>query len=201
LAECFPDSLTEPGDDRQPESVPGAPSIWKLANGGDVGGAINAARNLVRAVPDFHFGYLWLGILYCSAYSTPPKHDQARLALHQGIRSARSSVALCAQLGQCEFEAGRLPEAVKWWIRSVSLQANGSVSDAGPFPYLRCLAAVWGFSELDQRLKTLEARAGAWPPMLLSADTQRELVGMGQRLDRDAAPAVVLAVKKLESRC
>lgn len=140
---CFDVDFQDVEDARLWHRMPRLRDIPGLASGGKIAEAEEIIDQALRDHPDFEFLYVWRGHVHCSA----GRLDAARLAYLDGIEKSRGKVGLCDSLGQWEFDARHLAEAVKWWARACALQLTSRrLTMANPFLRLGRIAANIGLS-------------------------------------------------------
>lgn len=123
-----------------------------LAGSGAGDANLTLARHLIALNPADDRAYCWLARLYLLR----EQFDEARRALAEGLANCRRRRRLCQTYGWLELEAGRLNEAVDWWLRSAKLQLSVRRLDAPEsLLYLAHLAALYGLAELADRLFAL----------------------------------------------
>jgi HEAT repeat protein len=149
--DCFQMDFDELYDERDWFKMPEAKAIPAAANVGRQDEASRLAAELTRTHPDFYFGYYWLAVLY----RKQKRYDDARQALLEGLRQAKSKQDLCDGMAEMEWERHNLPEAVKWWIKSVALQVGSQyATDYVPFLYLSYVAEALGIQVACSKLRS-----------------------------------------------
>jgi hypothetical protein len=118
--DCFHIDFNELYEDRDWFHMPEAKNIPDLGNAGRVDEALLLTADLQQKYPDFYFSYHWLSVLY----RQQKRYDDARNSLKEGLRFAKSKESLCTEMGELEWELHNLPEAVKWWIKSIAVQVG-----------------------------------------------------------------------------
>lgn len=107
------------------------------------------ARHYIAKNPDGDHAYTWLARHFLLAGD----FEQGRQALAEGLANCARRRGLCQIHGWLELEAGRLNEAVEWWLRSANLQlAVRRLDTHEPFLYLGYLATFYGLDEDADRL-------------------------------------------------
>jgi HEAT repeat protein len=192
IDDCFNIDFEEMVEERDWFKIAEAKAIPDTANAGLINEALPLAEELRRKYPDFYFGYYWLAVLY----RKQKRYDEARNVLLDGLKSARSKQNLCTALGDMEWEKQNLSEAVKWWIKSITVQLGSQyVTDYVAFLKLSYVAESFGI-----RLASLELRA--WVDRLrsgqirLNAQAANELYAA---TSRQGNPTMRLAIENLES--
>jgi tetratricopeptide (TPR) repeat protein len=168
-------------DERDWFEMPEAKAVPDAANSGRADEALGLAQELVRKHPDFYFGYYWLAVLH----RKQKRYDDARQSLLDGLRSARSKQSLCTGMGEMEWERRNLPEAVKWWIKSVAVQVGSQyATDYVPFLQLSYVAEALGLGDACSELRS-------WVDRLRAG---------GVRLNAEAANPLYLATSRQGTR-
>jgi HEAT repeat protein len=179
--DCFRMDFDELYDERDWFEMPEAKAVPDAANSGRADDALGLAQELVRKHPDFYFGYYWLAVLH----RKQKRYDDARQSLLDGLRSARSKQSLCTGMGEMEWERRNLPEAVKWWIKSVAVQVGSQyVTDYPAFLQLSYVAEALGLGDACSKLRS-------WVDRLRAG---------GVRLNAEAANPLYLATSRQGTR-
>ena len=174
---CFQIDLQEQYDTRQWYDIPEAQAITKAANAGQTDEALRLAHALRQQQPDYAFPYFWLGLLY----GRRREHGEARRWLEEGLRTARSKLTLCEGMGDLAWSQKDLPEAVRWWIRSVVIQTStDNLSEFAPFLKLSYVAERLGLGGACAKLRRDVDRIHSGAPRL-NADAANELYAEAQR--------------------
>jgi hypothetical protein len=98
---------------------------------------------------DFDFVYSRKAIIY----SKNGNLNAARAVIHAGLSRARTKHSLCEHMGNIEFEWGNLSDAVRWWIKSITLQQQlAGYASWHSFVYLAGIATALGEEESSERL-------------------------------------------------
>jgi HEAT repeat protein len=191
IDECFQIDFDESYEGRDWFDMPEAKAIPDAANAGRIEEALRLAEELLHTHPDFYFGYYWFAVLY----RKQKRYDDARSCLMEGLRLARSKQSLCTAMGDLEWERRDLPEAVKWWIKSVAVQVGSQyVTDYVAFLQLSYVAEALGIRVACSRLRSWVDRIR--PGQLrLTAQAANEL---HLATSRQETPAMRLAIEMLE---
>jgi tetratricopeptide (TPR) repeat protein len=176
--DCFYIEFEEFGESRAWFEMPEAKPIPQMGNSGRVEEALRLAQPLRDKHNDFDFAYYWLAALY----GKQGRYGDARSSLMEGLRLAKSKYSLCSMMGDTEWELDGLPEAVKWWIRSVVIQISvGKIKLFTPFLYLASVAEQLGLGRTSSRLTQYADRTSSSEIRLdpdvverLYADTRRQ---------------------------
>ncbi len=149
IDDCLQLDFEEFDEGRLWGEMPEAKAIPQAANAGQTDEALHLAQALRDKHPDFHFAYRWLNYLY----RKQGRLADARNAALAGLRLSKSKYDLCQVMADTEWEQGNLPEAVKWWLRSVMIQAGTkSLGDFASFLYLSYVAERSGLADTCSRL-------------------------------------------------
>jgi len=131
------------------------PEAKAIPQAGDTEQALRLAEQLRQKHPDFYFVYYWLGILW----DRRGDREKARQHLLEGMRLSKSKRSLYTQLGDLEWKWGSLPEAVKWWLKSVVVQVGSQhVTDYVAFLHLSYVAEALGIQAACSQLRAWEDR-------------------------------------------
>jgi tetratricopeptide (TPR) repeat protein len=193
IDECFDIDFASVGrDDRHWRDIPEAESIVDLANSGRTEEAILHANGLMAKATDFYFSYYWIG----SLLSDQKRYNEARTALKEGYKRCPRKYDLCDMLARVELESGNLPEAVKWWIRSLVIRVTtDSFEDPDPFLYLSYVAKVLGLFEASAELR---AKSHQIRHVELDSSTASRLTSAVRLQDSESLKeAICLASSKL----
>lgn len=150
---CFRFDFQQYKEDRDWSQIPEAIAIARAGNAGETEEGIRLAKELRNKYLDFDFCYSWLGNLYLRLNS----YGEAYNAVSEGLRLARSKYSLCRTMGMIHLKVGELPEAVKWWIRSLVIRICAhKLNDVEILIYLSYVAEALG---LDTECSILRRRA------------------------------------------
>jgi tetratricopeptide (TPR) repeat protein len=134
---CFMIEFQEFDEGRDLFEIPEVKVLSQAGNSGRIEDALRHAEALRSKYPDLYFSYMWLSILYRKQGRTA----DAVNALNDGLRLSRSKYELCQNYGDMEWELGHLPEAVRWWIKSIVIQTStNSLGNFVPFLQLSYVA-------------------------------------------------------------
>lgn len=135
--ECFGPGLVEQSEACIWSQLPSAKEIVRAGNTQEWGEVVRLATVLIQSHANHGFGYYWLG----QAYRGQRNLKRARECLEDGIGRASNKYSLCLKLGEVEWDRDDLPEAVKWWVKSVVLQFRANnLKEHAPFLYLSYVA-------------------------------------------------------------
>jgi tetratricopeptide (TPR) repeat protein len=149
IDECFKIDFTEEKENRHWQDIPEAQEMIREGNAKNYENAIQHARELSKIYPDYDLSYYWLGRLYADQN----KFEDSKKILLDGLRYAKSKVRLCDRIARTEYHAGNLPEAVKWWIRSMIIRIKTkNYDDPDPFLYLWYISEGLGLKDVSQIL-------------------------------------------------
>ena len=198
--ECFRVELVEHFDGRDWFEIPQAKAASQAGNARRFDEGLRLAESLRHSMPDFYYPY------YCAAwlYEEQGRCDEARAILREGLKNAKSKHELCEAMGNAEWRARNLPEAVKWWIRSVALQVSaGRTTNYVPFLHLAYVAEALRLGMLASVLKNLADKiSGLQGGVVLRADAANELsAAVGAGPVRSMGQAIqLLATEYLEPK-
>lgn len=96
------------------------------------------AQPVMERFPDLHLGYVWAG----EALLRMGEIDRAREVLRRGVERVRRKFGSCEKLGEVEWRAGNLAEAVYWWAQGIHCQETlpNRGDDVGSYLYLHYVA-------------------------------------------------------------
>lgn len=138
VAGCLRPAFEELEEERTWDSDPSFRDVLDPLNRQDHETAAREAEKLVGRFPDLHLGYAW----WASALLPLGELEQAREVLLEGLQRSRKKYTLCTKLGELEWKAGDLAEAVYWWVQAVlaqeSLERYGG--DVGSYLHLHYVA-------------------------------------------------------------
>lgn len=121
---------------------------------------------------DYYFVYTWLA----KTKEAMGEIDKAREILKEGLKESKMKNYLYGQLAMLEYEHGRLSEAIKYWIRSASLQiANNSIDNEQSFLYLSLIAKFIKENPAAEKLKEYSAQ-GFSGSINLNTNGQKKLI-------------------------
>ncbi|GEM_PF-2016334 len=144
---CFQIEFQEFYDERDWFEMPEAKAIPRAETTEE---ALRLAEALREKYPDFDFSYYWFNILY----RRQGRYDDARKIIIEGLRTAKSKSSLCERMGETEWQAGNLPEAVQWWIKSIVIQTGtDNLDDYVPFLNLSHVAEQTCLFDASMRLR------------------------------------------------
>jgi hypothetical protein len=124
--------------------------------------------------------------------------DQAREVLRCGLERSRRKFPVCERLGEVEWRAGKLSDAVYWWAQAVHCQESlpDHGTDVGAYLYLSCVAI--GVEEADAGAAFLRRvdsiRAGQ---IRFESGTEQSLI---QFASRERTPDVREVLTRLRMR-
>jgi len=160
--QCFKIEFQEFEENRDWFDMPEAKAVTESGNTGKIEEALILAKTMQNRHPDFWFPYFWRAILY----SKKRNYKDVWKVLLEGLELSKSKFDLCAKLGNLEWElAEDLPEAIKWWAKSIVIQIsakeflNRDASMArlrwndSPFFYLSYVAEQLGLSRPFWKLR------------------------------------------------
>jgi hypothetical protein len=125
-------------------------ALIEAGNYGAIEEGLLLAEKLESEYPNYYLPYFWFSILYCKQ----KKYDKARDKLYKGLRYASDKRTLCLKFGDLEWAAENLPEAVKWWIKSIIIQVKHQHYDGGSaFIYLSYIAEQIGLIDSYEKLR------------------------------------------------
>jgi hypothetical protein len=146
---CFRFGFDELEEERDWHEMADVAEIPRLANSGDNVGALALIDEALTRYPDYGFLYSWRG----HVQSKLDLREEERQSYLEGIQKSRSKASLCDYLGQWEFKAGRLAEAVEWWIKSCAIQLYVDRPEyASPFLRLAYIAEGLGLTACHSAL-------------------------------------------------
>ena len=147
--DCFWLPCEEIHDDRKFGDVPEMLEVAKLGNAGKVDEALRLAESVLLGHPDLDDVYYWLGYLNNSKVM----YEKAKEVLMDGMSKSKRKYSLYTLLGDIEYQAGKLSEAVKWWTRSIVSQLSiKEKRDYSPFLYLAYVCEAMGLGVIAQKL-------------------------------------------------
>jgi hypothetical protein len=134
---CFHFQFQQYKEARDWSQIPEAVAIPRTANSGQTNEALRLAEQFVKNYRDFDFGYYWLGNLYLQLGLYGP----ASKAVTEGLQLSKSKYSLCRTMGMIHLKVGELPDAVKWWIRSLVIRiSSNELNDVEILIYLSYVA-------------------------------------------------------------
>jgi len=134
---CFHFEFQQHKESRDWSQIPEAATIPRTANSGQTNEALQLAEQFVKKYTDFDFGYYWLGNLYLQLGLYGP----ASKAITEGLQLSKSKYSLCRTMGMIHLKIGELPDAVKWWIRSLVIRiSTNELNDVEILIYLSYVA-------------------------------------------------------------
>jgi tetratricopeptide (TPR) repeat protein len=146
IDDCFRIDFSEHYDERDYSEIPEAKAITHET----MEDAIRLANALREKYPDFYFSYFWLGILY----QRKGLNEEARKFLFEGLDKSKSKFSICEKLGDIEFKSENLPEAVKWWIKSVIIQVcTNNLDNYSSFLNLSYIAEQFELMDTTSKLR------------------------------------------------
>lgn len=139
---CMEPAFQEEEEPRTWQSEPDFRRILDPLNRGDNASAAQEAETLVARFPDLHAIYSWWG----SALTRTGEHGKAREVMQEGLARSKRKFSLCTGLGEAEWKAGNLKEAVYWWAQSLHCQdtIENFGGDIDAYLYLYYVAEVAG---------------------------------------------------------
>jgi hypothetical protein len=141
---CLEPAFVEAKERRDFQSDPSFRSVLDPLHSDDTTAA-REAEKLAARFPDLDLAYSWWG----DALMSLGEFDRAREVLRRGLERSRRKFMLCTSLGEVEWRAGNLPEAVYSWAQAVHCQE--SLEDRGHdvAAYLYLLSVAIGLEEAD----------------------------------------------------
>ncbi|HEY1389115.1 MAG TPA: hypothetical protein VGF38_11275 [Ktedonobacterales bacterium] len=189
---CFHVDFQEFEDTRDWYQMPEAKPIPQAVNAGNLDEALRLAQTLRETFPDFDYSYSAFAMIY----RKQNRYDDARHAIEEGLQAAKQKSGLCSSMGDIEWQAGNLREAVPWWIKSIVLQASTEhPTEYGPFMYLSYVAEQLGLGGACSRLRDVvdSIRAGK---IRLSSEGANPLYAATRR---EGADSMKQAIQILDS--
>jgi len=152
---CFQIEFQEFDDGRDWFQIPEAKAMTQAGNAGRIEEALQHAEVLREKYPDFYFSYYWFAVLY----NMQARNVEAINALNDGLRLSKSKYELCEKYGNIELDMNHLPEAVKWWIKSIVVQVSTqSLGNFVAFLHLSYVAEQLGLDSACSHLRQLVDR-------------------------------------------
>ncbi|MBN3038482.1 MAG: hypothetical protein JW869_03590 [Candidatus Omnitrophica bacterium] len=149
LGECLSWGLKDEEERRDAFSMSDVQPAIILGSGNGTDEHVKLCRQIISKYPDLDMPYYWL----THHYALKNDFDQARAVLDDGLLASKRKRHLCDEYGWLECEAGRLEEAVKWWIRcAIFQQVSGRLDCYAPFMYLAYIMRRYGDIPLSERL-------------------------------------------------
>jgi WD40 repeat protein len=135
---CLEPAFVEVEEPREWDSDPTFRNVLDPLNRGDDELAVQEAEKLAARFPDLHLAYFWQGAALMSLWEL----DRAREVLCRGVQRSRRKFTLCARLGEVEWRAGKLVDAVYWWAQAVHCQESldGRGNDVSAYLHLHYVA-------------------------------------------------------------
>jgi HEAT repeat protein len=189
--DCFRIDFDEMYEGRVWHQIPEARAIPEARNAGRLDEALRLAEELRQDQPDFYFSYYWLAELH----RRQGRDEEARKALIEGLGCARSKQSLCQAMGELEWERRNLPEAVKWWIKSVAVQVGSQyATDYVAFLHLSYVAEALGLRTACSELRSWVDRLRSGQ-IRLTAEAENEFY---LATIEQGAPPLQRAIERLE---
>ncbi|MEX2459217.1 MAG: hypothetical protein WD770_09555 [Actinomycetota bacterium] len=139
------EAVRELPEDRTWQSDPALREVLDPLNRRDHAAAAAAAERLVDRFPDLDLIYSWWGKALLEQGDTAG----ARAVLERGIERSRRKYVLCERLGEVEWRAGDLDDAVRWWAQSVHGQESlAGAGEVGPYLYLAAVGQGMGLHDV-----------------------------------------------------
>ena len=188
--ECLASGLEESYEPRDASSMEDVKPARILGSGFGGDKDVLLAQDLICKYPDFDMPYYWLSHHYLLRKDLM----EARAVLDEGIQRCRRKRNLCYEYGCVEKEAGRLPDAVKWWTRDAVLQLSSETWDGyGAFMYLGYVAQCCGLRhEATEPFQVTDAIRS----IRLNSEGQQRIHEMVQTTDTGAIVAVINSLLK-----
>lgn len=143
--DCFTINYQELPDSRDWFSIKQIKEAQHYQWSGDMNKALEVMSKLVSEYSDFDIVYSWSA----QVYRRMGNFSKAIEILEEGLDKAKLKGGLCGDLGSLYFEELQdLKNAVKWWIRSCSIQLGGGKADLA-FSFLNLSAVVNPFPSMD----------------------------------------------------
>ena len=142
---CFEIDFPVEREGREWTSMPDVVSLAPIHNEDLAAGEyMSRLSRKIETLPDFDLLYFWLA----GVYMEQANYDRASSVLRDGLDKAKAKHALCTRMGDIHLSKSSLADAVRWWIRSCSIQLQGSVlDDYNPFLDLSIVCDQLGSSE------------------------------------------------------
>jgi hypothetical protein len=156
--QCFLCDWSELDDPRDWRSDPRLTSVLDLVYDGHHLDALQKLEEVWEEFFDYDFVYYWKAIILARR----GEPGEAMATLREGLSKARTKFYLCQKWADLQYEAGHLPDAVVWWIRSAVSQIalKGPVASQ-PFLYLAYIAGFLGDGDAKQKLLAVVDRLTA----------------------------------------
>ena len=117
---CLEPGFAEGEEPRDWRCDPSFRSVLDPLNAGDLTTAAQQAEKLAVQFPDLDLPYDW----WAGALLRQRKVNEARKVSRRGLEQSRRKYMLCARLGEVNWEAGLLADAVYWWAQAVHCQES-----------------------------------------------------------------------------
>jgi hypothetical protein len=185
VEQCIFSGLQEGNEQRDGFEMHDVKPASVLGSGYGTEQDVSFGRSLMSKYPDLDMPYYWLS----HQYALKGDFTEARAILNRGIEKCKRKRYLCDEYGWLECQAGRLPEAVKWWSRSVILQlTSGKLDSYEPFMYL---AYVAEYCRLERQSKKLFEVTDRVRSIRLNATGQQKLYDIVENSNKQSISAVI----------
>jgi len=138
--ECLTRKYREEEETRAWNSDPAFHKVLDPLNAGDNSRACREAEVLAPRFPDFADIYCWWG----KALLGMREYDKARVILTAALEKTKQKHSLCSLLGEIDWKARRITDAVYWWAQGMHCQESLSEQryggDVGAYLYLHYVA-------------------------------------------------------------
>lgn len=148
--QCLNPQFREQPESRTWKSDPEFSKVLDPLNSGNNDLACREAENLIGKISDFDSLYDWWG----TALLRKRAFDQARQVLRQGLDKSRRKYFLCKVLGEVEWNAGNIQQAIYWWTQALHSQEllERYGADEGAYLYLHYVADGIGLPGIARTL-------------------------------------------------
>jgi hypothetical protein len=190
LSRCLTRQYTEEPESRAWNSDPAFRAVLDPLNNGDNLKACRAAEALAATHGDLALVYRWWG----KALLNMREFDRARKLVTGALARTKQKFVLCNLLGEIEWKARRIADAVYWWAQSLHCQESLSQSnygdDEGAYLYLHYVAQGCGAEECAAAFLTRvdEIRAGQ---IRLNSEAAGDLSGLARTIKDTKVPEVL----------
>lgn len=141
LDTCFSFDLKQGREDRHWPQIDGLKDVPGLVREQKFDRAMAILNDKEALFHDFDFIYAWKAHIF----QKKGDFNAAGKTLTTGLQKANTKYLLCDRFGFLESSAGRMQEAVQWWIRSIVLMSNETQAGLWePFLYLAHIARTVG---------------------------------------------------------
>lgn len=190
LKACLEPAFQEEKEERTFRSDPAFREVLDPLNSQQYSAAIKAAQRILARFADFDLPYKWLA----SAHRSSDQLERSRAVLSQGLAKAKRKYLLLTDMGETEWQAGRIHEAVYWWCQA--LHCPSKAIDSNAFLLLSYVAKGCGLAESERRfLSHADAmRAGQ---VRLDASTADRLTSL---VRNKKTPGLAKAVEQIQGK-